>query len=137
VTPEERIALAEAMVGALNAQDLERYFALTDPEFEIRTDPSWPGGAVTVRRDATRRFYEQLFEDWDELRYERVEVPVAIGERVLARDRWVGLRAGSEPSTLGLYYAVTSFRGGRAATIHTFTDRTAALEFARSGTPEP
>ena len=137
MTPEERIALAEAMVAALNARDLERYFALTHPEFEIHTDPSWPGGEVTVHRDAIRRFYERLFDDWDELRYERVSDPVAVGERVLARDRWVGLREGAEPNTLGLYYAVTSFQGQRAARIDTFTHRDEALKFARSDRPKP
>jgi hypothetical protein len=130
----ERIAICRAVIEALNDRNLETYFSFVQPDYAIRTDPAWDGGAVLAERAALTRFLEQTFAHWDELRYEFAEGPEVIGDRVLTRDRWSGRRSGeAEWTNVAGYWAVASFRGELVARVDTFASREAALEFARIG----
>jgi hypothetical protein len=131
LSEDERIALARSCIDALNARDFERYFACTHTDYVIRTDPSWPGGGVVAGRPALRRFFEEFFEHWADVRYEFLDDPIVVGGRVFCRDRWIGSNSTGVEMEVQ-FFSVASFRDGLIERVDLFFDREEALEYARS-----
>lgn len=128
---EPQVRLVRDLVAALNARDLDAYFALTTGDFSICIHADDGGSDVVAGRSALLKFFDDLFAGWDELRYEFAEGPELIGDCVFSLDHWIGRRGDEDEQTVAKIYAVGSFRGSLCAGMNAFTDRDAALEFLR------
>jgi SnoaL-like protein len=131
---EQRISVARDCIEALNQRDFDAYFACVTSDFVLTTGPLDPGQRVSVTRTQLRRFFESFLGDYDNVRYEFLEGPEPIGDRLFSRDRWSGTdRDGIRRSTE--VYAVASFRGTLASRVDLFVDEESARRFARFGEP--
>jgi ketosteroid isomerase-like protein len=127
----ERIAVSKRCVAALSARDYDTYFACLTSDFVLRTAPGTPGGAIEVGRRELERFFESFYETWEELRYEFVGEPRAVGDCVFTRDRISGRSRATGAVQVAEFFSVATFRDGRAASVDMFLDEDEALKLAR------
>ena len=131
-----RVEISRRCIEALNARRLDDYFAYLTRDFVLRTAPGTPGGRIEAGRAALERFYSSFFAAWDDLRYEFIEGPMAVGERVLSKDRWTGRERGTGRERSIEFFSVASFRDTLASSVDVFLDPEEAMEFARGGQAE-
>jgi ketosteroid isomerase-like protein len=66
---EENVNLHRLSVQAFNARDIETFVALCDPQIELHSTVTVPGGAVYNGHDGVRRWHRDLEDGWgDDLR---------------------------------------------------------------------
>lgn len=131
---QENVEIVRRMWGRLNAEansDLASLLSeFFDPEIEWHDAPSLPGAAVYRGHEALRRHIEDYLDAWADSGFEIEEIS-SVGERVLARDRYVGVGHQSEIRlednvVLGVY----DLRRGRIRCVRQFVDESEALEAA-------
>jgi ketosteroid isomerase-like protein len=65
------LELHRRSVEAFNTRDVETFIALCDPQIELHSTVTVPGGAVYHGHDGVRRWHRDLEDGWgDELRIE-------------------------------------------------------------------
>ena len=70
-------------VEAFNTRDVEAFIAFCDPQIELHSTVTVPGGAVYQGHDGVRRWHRDLADGWgDELRVEP-EVYFDLGEHTI------------------------------------------------------
>jgi ketosteroid isomerase-like protein len=79
----ENVELHRRSVEAFNARDIETYIAFCDPQIELHSTVTVPGGAVYHGHDGVRRWHRDLEDGWgDELRVE-LEAYFDLGEHTI------------------------------------------------------
>ena len=120
--------VVQAGFDTWNANDMDAYRELLDPEVSWRPPEGWPEPGPYVGRDAVMRQLEQLRETWDGDILEPIEDFIDAGDRVLVRLIWRGTGHGPELNMeLTGVYAV---RDGRICGLEFFQDHAEALEAA-------
>jgi ketosteroid isomerase-like protein len=67
----ENVELHRRSAEAFNAREVESYIALCDPQIELHSTVTVPGGAVYHGHDGVRTWHRDLEDGWgDELRIE-------------------------------------------------------------------
>jgi ketosteroid isomerase-like protein len=80
---DRNIDLHRRSVGAFNARDVEMFISLCDPQIELHSTVTVPGGAVYHGHDGVRRWHRDLEDGWgDELRIEP-EAYFELGEHTI------------------------------------------------------
>jgi ketosteroid isomerase-like protein len=80
---QENVELHRRSVEAFNTRDVEAFIAFCDPQIELHSTVTVPGGAVYHGHDGVRRWHRDLEDGWgDELRVEP-EVYFDLGENTI------------------------------------------------------
>jgi ketosteroid isomerase-like protein len=67
----ENVELHRRFVAAFNTRDVDTFIALCDPQIELHSTVTVPGGAVYHGHDGVRRWHRDLEDGWgDELSVE-------------------------------------------------------------------
>jgi ketosteroid isomerase-like protein len=81
---QQNVELHRHSVEAFNKRDVEAFIALCDPQIELQSTVTVPGGAVYRGHDGVRRWHRDLEDGWgDELRVEP-EVYFELGEHTIS-----------------------------------------------------
>ena len=81
---EENVELHRRLIDAYNASDTETFIALCDPQIELQSTVTVPGGAVYRGHVGVRRWHRDLEDGWgDELRVEP-DVYFELGEHTIS-----------------------------------------------------
>ena len=68
---QETVDLHRRSVEACNTRDVENFIAFCDPQIELHSTVTVPGGAAYHGHDGVRRWHRDLADGWgDELRVE-------------------------------------------------------------------
>jgi SnoaL-like domain len=122
---EANVEIAREMNEAFRRGDWEAMATTLDPLVLIRTDPRWPEQSATGR-DAAIAFFRSISELWGpDLRPEEI---VDLGDRVLARLRWIvrGQHSGVEGEFR--FSEIATYRKGRVVLDEYFFEHEQALE---------
>jgi ketosteroid isomerase-like protein len=69
--PEDNVELHRRSVEAFNTRDVEKFVAFCDPQIELHSAVTVPGGTVYHGHDGVRSWHRDLKDGWgDELRVE-------------------------------------------------------------------
>jgi len=69
--PEKNVELHRRSAEAFNTRDVDAFIAFCDPQIELHSTVTVPGGAVYRGHDGVRRWHRDLEDAWgDELRVE-------------------------------------------------------------------
>jgi ketosteroid isomerase-like protein len=121
------VELARASFEAIDALDVERFVALSDPQIEVHS--RWAAvGEVTVYHghDGVRRWAQEVAETWEDVRSE-VEALFDLGECTLAFYTLYGRgRQSGVPSSMW-FAIVARWRDGRCVYWKAYVDRGEAL----------
>jgi ketosteroid isomerase-like protein len=93
---EENVEIARAAFDSWNAEDIDAFRELYDPDVIVRTVPDWPEPGPYVGREAAMRFHEQLRDTWDVNALVPVSDFIDAGDRVAVRYVWSGAGHGPE-----------------------------------------
>jgi ketosteroid isomerase-like protein len=81
--PQENVERHRCSVEAFNTRDVENFVAFCDPQIELHSTVTVPGGAVYYGHDGVRRWHRDLADGWgDELRVEP-EAYFEVGEHTI------------------------------------------------------
>ena len=131
----ENVEIVRRMWGRLNAEaqsDLPSILVeFFDPEIEWHDAPSLPGAAAYRGHEDLRRHIEDYLDAWADSGFQIEEIS-PVGDRVLARGRYVGVGQQSgmrleDNVVLGVY----DLQRGRILCVRQFVDESEALEAAR------
>jgi ketosteroid isomerase-like protein len=126
----ENVGIMQRAIEAINRGDLEASVADFAPDFEFVPSGLIPGSESVYRGLEDYRAYgEQLFAEFDDVRYEMHEV-VEAGDRVLISLtlRGTGKQSGAETSWS--FFHVYAFRDGKVTHGQGFADKQEALKAA-------
>jgi len=126
------VEIVRRMWGRLNVEgdsDLPSVLVeFFDPEIEWHDAPSLPGAAVYRGHEDLRRHIEDYLDAWADSGFQIEEIS-SVGDRVLARGRYVGV---GQQSGMRLEDNVVSgvydLRRGRILRVRQFVDESEALE---------
>lgn len=80
---EQNVELHRQSVEAFNARDVDAFVAFCDPQIELHSSVTVPGGAVYQGHEGVRRWHRDLEEGWgDDLRIEP-ETYFELGEHTI------------------------------------------------------
>jgi ketosteroid isomerase-like protein len=98
-----------------------------DPDIEWHDAPSLPGADVYRGHEALRRHIEDYLDAWADSGFEIEEIR-SVGDRVLARGRYVGVgqRSGMRIED-NVVWGVYDLRGGRIVRLRQFVDESEAV----------
>jgi ketosteroid isomerase-like protein len=120
-------------IDALDPETLAVVYDSFDPEIELHEDPSFPEGGVYRGFEATRRYFSQFTESFDEFSFEIEDLIDLGGDRVLVlfrlRTRGKGSGATAEASPGWIY----TFRAGKVVHLEAYLDRSEAFKAAGLG----
>ncbi len=123
---QENVEIVKAAFAAWNAQDMEVFRDLLDPDVIMRGPVGWPEPGPFLGREAVMRGLEQLRETFDSDWQELTSDPIGVGDRVAVRTIWHGVGHGPElkqESTV-----VSTVRKRRIFGLEFFWDHAEALE---------
>ena len=129
---QENVEVVRRMWDHLNSAEEEFLPAFLnevfDSEIEWHDAPSLPGAAVYRGHDALLRHIEDYLDAWADSRFELEEIR-SVGDRVLARGRYVGVGRESGISLEdNVLIGVYDLRSGRVLRVRQFVDESDALE---------
>jgi ketosteroid isomerase-like protein len=114
-----------------NARRLNEFWALQHPEIVMSTAEMWPGGGTYHGVDGFKRFLDQFFDAFSQVRFEEVREPALIGDVAVLRGRWVGAGATTGIETESIDFSVVfATRDGLLAQVRFFVSDTEAHRFA-------
>ena len=130
---KQREALTRRSVEAWNSEDWEEQLrAIWDPEGLIVAPEGWPESGTFQGWTAMLGQWRRIKDSWSNERAEVVSVET-IGERVIARLRWV-LQGEASGAPLEVdAWLVCGFRQDRLSRMEYFLDREAARRAAEEG----
>ena len=81
--PDSNLELHRRSVAAFNERDVEKFISYCDPEIELRSTVTVPGGAMYHGHEGVRQWQRDLEDGWgDELKIEP-EAYFDLGERTI------------------------------------------------------
>jgi ketosteroid isomerase-like protein len=124
---EKNVELHRRGLEAVKAWDTDAFIGLCDPQIELRSSMTTPGGAVYHGHDGVRRYVAELEDVWGQLEV----VPEALfdlGDHTLAFivARGRGRQSGAEVAREGAH--VAKWRNGRCVYFRIHLNRDDALE---------
>jgi ketosteroid isomerase-like protein len=123
---QENVEVVRALFEAWNADDMDAFRELYDPDAIMRMAQDWPEPGPYVGREAIMREFEQLRQTWDADAAEPIGDFIDVGDRVVVRHIWRG--AGQGPEAEVELTAVWTVREGRILAADYFHDYAEALE---------
>jgi ketosteroid isomerase-like protein len=125
---QENVEVVRKLIEAWNAEDMNAFRELYDPEIIMRPPERWPEPGPFVGRDAVMREWHQTRETWDADTVEPISDFIDAGDRVVVRQVWRGIGQGPESNIETTQ--VTTVRKGRIVYQEFFWDHQQALEAA-------
>lgn len=116
-------------LDAFNRGDFEAWEAECDPEFTDVPPRDWPESESVTGAGAVWRFLAEATELWGDTTFESSQATV-VGERVVALVESEVQGRASGATVRWRFWAVVSFRDGRAVRVEWYTDRDEALAVA-------
>jgi ketosteroid isomerase-like protein len=126
---QENIEIVRAMYKALNRDDVEAFIQHCDTDFEVRDLPEMPGSGTAVGHDAVRRWWSELFDPFEELRFEPKEL-IDAGESIVGLNHGIGRGRGSGADVEMHFASVWSLTNGKVVSLVSYGDRTDAFKAA-------
>jgi ketosteroid isomerase-like protein len=128
---QENVEVVRRLTEALNARDLDRYYAeFFDPEVEWQTSAEDPDAAIHRGLPAYKRYVAQWIEGFDELHADVEEYMEVGDDGVFTWSRFTG-RGRTSGAPADWYRAIIfTIRRGKVVRGEEHFDRSAALESA-------
>jgi uncharacterized protein len=127
---EENVEIVRLAHERLNEGDIDGLVALCDGDFELDMSARTMNPGTYRGHEGIRRFYREVSEVWEEMRWEPLRFAAAADMVVvLMRDQGRGRGSGVEVTRRGTAW-VWTVRGQLAVSVHFYTDQTEALEAA-------
>jgi ketosteroid isomerase-like protein len=127
----EHTHLVREIVDATNRRDPDAFVAALDPDVEWEDDLFGTGGARTYRGIAEmRKWLAQVWEPWEHLHMEAVEITSAADGRLLIGFELTTSGKESGAETHARFWTVSQVVDGRIRTRKTYRDRAEAREAA-------
>jgi ketosteroid isomerase-like protein len=123
---QENVEVIRRGVAAWNAGDMAAVRETYDPHVVMFHLEGWPEPGPSVGRDAVMRQWQGQREGWNLDQIELVGDCVDVGDRVIARYRWLG--AGHGPDMRMEFTAVYTIRHGKILVNEWFWNHAEALE---------
>ena len=124
---QENVEVVRALFEAWNADDMDAFRELYDPDAVMRMAQDWPEPGPYVGREAIMRELEQLRQTWDGRdTAEPIGDFIDVGDRVAVRHIWRA--AGHGPEAAVELTSVWTVRAGRILAADYFRDYAEALE---------
>ena len=124
---QENVEIVRRVFDAFNRRDIAAFLELLDPDVEWVPVLAVLEGSVYRGHADIRRWIKDLDTDWEffEVYHEELR---DLGDRVLVSGHWRarGRASGIEVENPGTY--LYEIKGGKVASMRTFTDRVEALE---------
>jgi uncharacterized protein len=124
---QENVEKVQAGYEAFSRRDLDAALAYIDPEIEWHQSSAFPDARTFHGHDGVRRFFEQVFEIFDESDFIPQEI-VDLGDRVVVVHRFVGRGQGSRIPVEVTETSVWTLREGKAIRQEAFVTKAEALE---------
>jgi ketosteroid isomerase-like protein len=125
----ENVEIVRRGYERFNEGDIEGFLELCDPELEFRDLPDLPGSGVFVGHDALRGWWAQLYDAFDELRFDADEF-IDAGDRVLVPTHGTG-RGKSSGALVEMHFSnVWTLSDGKLTRCISYSDHAEALEAA-------
>ena len=129
--PDETVEVVRRVIDATNRADADDFVAALSPEVEWEDNLFGTEGGRTYRGTAeVRKWLEQVWEPWEALRMEALEVIPGEGGRVFVEFELTARGRESGVETHARFWTVSEIADGRIRTRQTFRDRAEALEAA-------
>lgn len=125
---EENVEVLRKLIAAWNADDMDAFRDLYDPEIIMRPPERWPEPGPFVGREAVMREWHQTRETWDADIVEPTSDFIDAGDRVVVRQVWRGIGQGPESNIETTQ--VSTVRKGRIVNQEFFWDHAVALKAA-------
>jgi ketosteroid isomerase-like protein len=126
---EENVGLIRRAYEAVARKDLAAASLYVHPEIEFHTYAESPAAGVYRGRDAVRRYNEDLFEQFESVRFEIEEI-VDAGERVVVVSTQHAVPKGGRQEIDVRITEVWTVRDDLLAERHSYSTRAEALEAA-------
>jgi ketosteroid isomerase-like protein len=126
---QENVEIVKATFEAWNADDMDTYRGLLDPDVAMSMPPNWPEQGPFLGREAVLGQYLRMREAFDMDRVEPISDFLHAADRVVARMCW--LTEGHGPGDLlPEVSCIYTVRHGRVTGFEFFWDHDDALEAA-------
>jgi ketosteroid isomerase-like protein len=125
---QENVEIVRRLFEAWNADDMDVFRELCDPEVIVRPAEGWAQSGPFVGRQAVMRQWHRLRETFDADAVEPISDFIEAADRVLVRQIWRGVGRGPR-SNIELTNVIT-VRNGRIVYQEFFWDHAEALEAA-------
>lgn len=125
---QENIERMRQSMEAFDRRDRTAWLALRDQDSEVVTAGAWPEGGAIRGCEAGWDFYLQVVEAFEPHAYRDIELVDAGADKVLVHQR-TEVRGKTSGADVEInYWAVVTFREGKALRDQWFADRADALE---------
>ena len=129
--PDENVEVVRRVIDATNRAHADDFLAALSPDVEWEDNLFGTEGGRTYRGTAeVRKWLEQVWEPWEALRMEALEVIPGEGGRVFVEFELTARGRESGVETHARFWTVSEIADGRIRTRRTFRDRAEALEAA-------
>ena len=132
---EENVEIVRGVYAAAARNDLDAASAYIHPEVEFHTYAESPAAGVYRGREAVRKYNEDLFAQFESVRFELEEVLDA-GERVVVVSTQHAVPKGGRQEMSVRVTEVWTIRDGLLAERHSYSTHDEALEAAGLREPE-
>ncbi|MEK6252721.1 MAG: nuclear transport factor 2 family protein [Actinomycetota bacterium] len=126
---QENVETVRKMYEALNRDDVDGFLQLCAPGFEVRDLPELPGSSVAVGHEAVRAWWDQLFDPFEDLRFDAEEF-IDAGDRVVVLNHATARGRGSGAKVEMHFASVWTLNDGKAVRFISYSDHAEALEAA-------
>jgi ketosteroid isomerase-like protein len=128
---DEHVEIARRIVDATNRRDPDAFVAALSSDVEWEDDLFGTEGGRTYRgATEVREWLSQVWEPWESLHMEVLEITAAPGGRVIFEFELTARGKESGAETHARFWTVSQIAGGKIRTRHTFHDKAIALEAA-------
>ena len=126
---EANVEVVKRVYEAAERNDLDAASSLLHPEIEFHTYTESPEAGVYRGRDEVRRYNEELFAQFESIRFE-IEELVDIGDHVVVLSTQHAVPKGGRQEISVQMAEVWTLREGLMAERHSYASRAQALEAA-------
>jgi ketosteroid isomerase-like protein len=127
---QENVEIVRLVHERLNEGDINGLVALCDGDFELDMTARVLNPETYRGHEGIRRFYREVTEIWEEIRWEPVHFAAAADKVVVVmHDQGRGRGSGVDVTRRGTAW-VWTIRGQLAVSVHYYTDQREALEAA-------
>jgi ketosteroid isomerase-like protein len=128
---DENAEIVQRVVDATNRGDPDAFVAALSPDVEWEDNLFWTEGDRTYRGAAeVRDWLNQVWEPWETLRMEALEITPAGDGRLLVGFELTARGKESGAETRARFWTVSQIADGKIRTRQAFRDRARALEAA-------
>jgi len=127
---QENVEVMRQNLDAFNRGDKTAWLATFDPDAEMVPARDWPESAPICGAEAIWDFYVGVTDAWDESSFEFGEVIDSRADKIVANTRRETRGKASGAGVQFSYWAVSTYRNGKAVRVEWFADRSQALEAA-------